>query len=92
MFLPFKRGLFGSVSIVASIVITALVLLWLWSMINPSGLLYQVILAILLLLFGAIICVSLVFFFTAVTLLFFMFLLRRRVKNSMKKLFKRMEK
>ncbi len=89
MFLPFKRGLFGSVSIVASIVITALVLLWLWSMINPSGLLYQVIAAILLLAFGAIICVSLVFFFTAVTLLLFMFLLKRKVNKSMKQLFKR---
>ena len=89
MFLPFKRGLFGSVSIVASIVITALVLLWLWSMINPSGLLYQVIAAILLLAFGAVICVSLVFFFTTVTLLLFMLLLKRKVNKSMKNLFKR---
>jgi len=90
MFLPFKRGLFGSVSIVASIVITALVLFWLWSAINPSDLLFQIILAILLLAFGVVICVSLVFFFTAVTLLLFMFLLKRKVNKSMKKLFKRM--
>ena len=90
MFLPFKRGFFGTVSIVVSIVITALVLLWLWSAIAPSDLLFQVIVAVLLLVFGVIICVSLVFFFTAITLLFFMFLLRRKVKKSMKTLFKRM--
>jgi len=91
MFLPFKRGLFGSLSIVVSIVITALLLLWIWSAINPTGLLYQVIAAVLLLIFGIVICVSLVFFFTAISLLFFMFLLRRKVKKSMKQLFKRME-
>ena len=92
MFWLFRKGFFGKITALLALVITVLVLLWLWSAINPVTLFYQIVFLIVLLVFGIVLFVSLVFLFTIVKLLFFMLLLRRRVKKSMKKMFDMLER
>jgi len=83
----FGKGLFGSFSVILSIVITSLVLLWLWNIFNPGVLLYQLVLLVILFIVGVILFFALAFFFTLVSMLFFLFLLRRRIRKSFKKMF-----
>jgi len=92
MFWLFSKGVFGKVTALLALVITALVLFWLWGAINPATLFYQIVFLIVLLIFGIVLFVSLVFLFTIVKLLFFMLLLRRKVKKSMKKMFDMLER
>ena len=83
----FGKGIFGSLSAVLSIVITSLVLLWLWNIFNPGVLLYQLVLLVILFIIGVILFFALAFLFTAVSLLFFFLLLRRRIRKNFKKMF-----
>jgi len=92
MFWLFRRGVFGKVTALLALVITVLVLLWLWGAINPATLFYQIVFLVVLFVFGIVLFVSLVFLFTIIKLLFFMLLLRRRVKKSMKKMFDMLER
>ena len=92
MFWLFRRGVFGKVTALLALVITVLVLFWLWGVINPATLLYQIVFLIVLSVFGIVLFVSLVFLFTIVKLLFFMLLLKRRVKKGMKKMFDMLER
>jgi hypothetical protein len=92
MFWLFSRGIFGKVTALISLLITLLILFWLWGAINPAGLFYQIVFMIVLLVFGIVLFISILFLLTVVKLLFFMLLLRRKIKKSMRKLFDVLER
>jgi len=92
MFWLFKRGFFGKGPALLSLLITVLVLFWLWTAMAPATMLYQIIFLIVLLVVGIVLFTAIVFIFTIVTMLFFMLLLRRKVKKGMKKMFDMLER
>jgi hypothetical protein len=82
-----RKGFFGTVSMIISVVITSLILLWLWSLFNPADLLVQIVLLAILAIVGVMLFFVIMFFFTAVSMLLFILLLRRKMKKTMKKMF-----
>ncbi len=92
MFWLFRRGFFGKGPALLSILITVLVLFWLWNAMAPAEMLYQIIFLMVLLVVGIALFITLVFIFTIATMLLFMLLLRRKVKKGMKKMFDMIER
>jgi len=92
MFWLFRKGFFGKGPALLSMLITVLVLFWLWNAMAPAAILYQIIFLIVLLVVGIVLFTALVFIFTIATMLLFMLLLRRKVKKGMKKMFDMLER
>jgi len=92
MFWLFRKGFFGKGPALLSLLITALVLFWLWNAMAPASMLYQIIFLAILAIVGIALFTALVFMFTIATMLLFMLLLRRKVKKGMKKMFDMIER
>jgi hypothetical protein len=75
----------GAASVVPSIILTSLLLLYLWSWLAPADFWQRLVALIVVLLVGAVSFVALLVLFSLLMLPLFAILLRRRMRKAFKK-------